>query len=395
MSGANNSNKMNKIYDCFSWKRLGSAFAVSYAVVLALCLCLQWSPSLQRHVMYLHYVTLTGPAGLIGHVRWQFGREKERQYGVESVKVEWAGGEVRGYYARNPSSIDSLADSSSIHDARDDVVIFIHGNCATRALPWRKRHLLLLADVFSHAYSIDVRGYGDVPGFPTERGVVEDAVKFFEFVKERHGVGSRVFFYGHSMGGAIASGAVSKIQACGDGGKRHPMRDDARGGVQGVIIDASFSNGTVAALNHFSTLPIRALVPYASSFIRSAIVDRFDSDVRLGGVDVPVFIMHARSDWEIPIGVAGGLALRDQIVGIRCRRYSKGARVRLGCDADGGGSEGGAAGVQVRVYEGFWTGHENIHGREEFRGDVGIFRERVLEGDRKRRNIEEVEQWGY
>lgn len=52
-------------------------------------------------------------------------------------------------------------------------------------------------------FAVDVRGYGDSTGWPSEDGVVKDVLTLYNFIKaiiEKHKAVPRIFFYGHSLG---------------------------------------------------------------------------------------------------------------------------------------------------------------------------------------------------
>jgi len=227
-----------------------------------------------------------------------------------------------------------------------NTIIFFHGNAATRALSWRKTHAKLLADAGATVYAFDLRGYGDVEGTPTEKGVIDDARAIYDYVTEEEGVGKPKFIYGHSLGTAISSALVNSVcenSACtGEGGR--PL-------ISGIILDSPFVNATFAALHHPSTLLIRLAVPYAESIIRNSLEVKFPSDEYLGRVDVPLTIIQGREDAEIDIEKAGGLVLEPSVR--RMREERRGER---------------AEEVKIKIYEG--TGHENVHEHGSFLNDV-------------------------
>ncbi|MBH9538625.1 alpha/beta hydrolase [Novosphingopyxis sp. YJ-S2-01] len=152
-----------------------------------------------------------------------------------------------------------------------DMVVYFHGNgfnqlvAAARAEP-------LAAD--GHGVLVaSYRGYGNNPGSPSERGLFADGDSWMERARAL-APGSRIFVFGHSLGGAVA------------------LEMSARHRVDGV-----------ATLGTFSRLA--AVAPAVS---RGVLPDRFDNIAALQRIDAPVFLFHGTADETIPFTEAEKLA---------------------------------------------------------------------------------------
>ncbi|GMH60758.1 hypothetical protein TrRE_jg5686 [Triparma retinervis] len=306
------------------------------------------STALQRGLVFLHFVVWPVPTSLYTHLDYTFGENAVGKYNIKNVMVESGGKggkeeedlgiiQLKGYKLRPPLERGEGAGG--------DVIIFFHGNAATRALSWRKTHIKLLADAGATVYAFDLRGYGDVEGTPTEEGVTEDARAIYDYVR-RTEAGKSIFVYGHSLGTAITSALVNSV--CTNPGCIGPGKKPA---ISGIVLDSPFVNATFAALHHPSTLLIRLTVPYADQIIKNSLETKFPSDEYLGRVDVPLTIIQGRQDQEIDIEKAGGLALVETVR--RKREERRGEQARE---------------VKIKVYE--RTGHENVHENSRFLKDI-------------------------
>ncbi|GMI42999.1 hypothetical protein TrCOL_g3860 [Triparma columacea] len=298
------------------------------------------STTLQRGLVFLHFVVWPLPTSLYTHLDYTFGESAVGKYSIENVGVESGEGNIllKGFKLRPPLERGEGGGGGN-------TIIFFHGNAASRALSWRKTHVKLLADAGATVYAFDLRGYGDVEGTPTEEGVTEDARTIFDHVR-RAEAGKSIFVYGHSLGTAIASALVNSV--CKNPECIGPGKKPA---ISGIMLDSPFVNATFAALHHPSTLLIRLAVPYADQIIRNSLEIKFPSDEYLGRVDVPLTIIQGLQDKEINIEKAGGLVLVESVRKRREKRRGEPAKE-----------------VKIKVYE--RTGHENVHENSRFLKDI-------------------------
>jgi uncharacterized protein len=122
--------------------------------------------------------------------------------------------------------------------------------------------------------AIDWRGYGGSTGRPSEAGLRADARAAFDFIHEA-APDSRIAVFGESLGTGPAVALA---------------RDRP---VAGILLNAPYAS--VRRLFELRGPPL----PY-----RWLLTDQFDSEALIGGVDVPVMILHGTADPNVPISEA-------------------------------------------------------------------------------------------
>lgn len=149
------------------------------------------------------------------------------------------------------------------------VVIFLHGTPSTlRDTVWRVPDLQ--ASGFG-VLAIDYRGYGVSSGTPSEAGLRADARAAFDFIRGA-APRSRIAVFGESLGSGPAVALA---------------RDRP---VAGVLLNAPYAS--VRRLFELRGPPL----PY-----HWLLLDQYDSEALIGGVTVPVMILHGTADANIPI----------------------------------------------------------------------------------------------
>jgi fermentation-respiration switch protein FrsA (DUF1100 family) len=149
------------------------------------------------------------------------------------------------------------------------VVLFLHGTPGT--VPdqvWRLDHLKQSG---LGILAIDWRGYGGSTGQPTEQGLRADARAGFDFIRAA-APHSRIAVFGESLGTGLAVALA---------------RDRP---VAGVLLNAPYAS--VRRLFQLRGPPI----PY-----RWLMRDPFDSEALIGGVTVPILMLHGTADPAIPV----------------------------------------------------------------------------------------------
>jgi len=151
-------------------------------------------------------------------------------------------------------------------------VLFLHGTPSTLAdTVWR------LPDLQKSGFgvmAIDYRGYGASTGVPSEAGMRADARAAFDWIHEA-APGSQIAVFGESLGTGPAVALA---------------RDRP---VAGVLLNAPYAS--VRRLFELRAPPL----PY-----RWLMSSPFDSETLIGGIGVPVMILHGTADQNIPIAEA-------------------------------------------------------------------------------------------
>ncbi len=225
------------------------------------------------------------------------------------------------------------------------VVIYFHGNAASRGQHNRVELIKALAATLeTHVIAVDYRGYGDSTGWPSEAGLAEDARAVWEWVQERvlpgggqgngngNGNGSsrhtaNVYVYGHSLGSSVALGLahhLSSTATAAAAAAAVPQQppDEPQDRVRllpaGLILDAPFTNLSMAALHHPSALPFR-LLPFVKQALLHSMYERFPSIDLIADVTQPILILHGRHDRTIPFHLGQELYQAAQLARLRTR----------------------------------------------------------------------------
>jgi len=148
------------------------------------------------------------------------------------------------------------------------MVMFFHGNAEIiDGQQWLLEHY--------HGLGVSVllpeyRGYGRSGGTPSEKGIVQDMLKFFDQATRRKDVdASRIVFHGRSLGGAVAIAVA---------GHRRPSL---------LITEGAFRSVTSMAIR-FGVPPLLVRNP-------------FRSERRVPRLDMPMLIFHGTLDEIVPV----------------------------------------------------------------------------------------------
>jgi uncharacterized protein len=152
-------------------------------------------------------------------------------------------------------------------------LLYLHGNAGNIAKRGYVEHYLQLRKLGLNILTVDYRGYGESSGDPSERGIYDDALAAYEYLRSmQHVPFQRIIVYGSSLGSAVAVDVVSKVPAAG------------------IILEGSFPSITDVGQAHYPFLPVR--------FMGGS---HFSSKENISRVNVPKLFIHARDDRTIPI----------------------------------------------------------------------------------------------
>jgi fermentation-respiration switch protein FrsA (DUF1100 family) len=187
--------------------------------------------------------------------RWLVGRGYPMlSEGFEKISIEIPGGRVEAWLLPG-------------EEPKGPAVIYAHGNAelidyqVRLARAYHERGFTVLLPEY--------RGYGRSAGSPSEKGIVQDFVRFHDLLAARPEVDpARIVFHGRSLGG----GVMTRLAA---------VRPPAA-----LVLQSSFTSVTRLARGY--------LVPAA------LVRDPYDSLEVLRDLDRPVLIVHGKRDRTIP-----------------------------------------------------------------------------------------------
>lgn len=130
----------------------------------------------------------------------------------------------------------------------------------------------------------DYRGYGKSAGTPSEEGLYRDAEAALRYLWSREDVdATRIVYFGRSLGTAVATELAVRHRP------------------YGLILESGFPSIAYMAEVERPWLP--------AWVVHRIIAARYDSGSKLGGLDVPVLVVHGDADDTVPLHA--GQALFD------------------------------------------------------------------------------------
>ncbi|PWN49067.1 alpha/beta-hydrolase [Violaceomyces palustris] len=191
-------------------------------------------------------------------------------------------------------------------------IIYLHGNAANRAAPFRVSTYSLLTNRLPvNVVAIDYRGFGDSQGDPCERGLVLDARAAWDWVIQRRGTKDEptaddqergVVIMGQSLGTGVAAKLGQELTLEGT-----PP--------QAVVLFAAYSGmrRLLTSFRPFGLLPLFApfQLPILSGLADRLLVTKFETSKHLpemlftklgtpGGRRPHLVLLHAEDDRVIP-----------------------------------------------------------------------------------------------
>jgi len=148
------------------------------------------------------------------------------------------------------------------------VVIFFHGN--GEVVGYEDEIILGYRTMGVSVLLPEYRGYGPAAGRPSEKGILDDAVRFYDELVKRPDVdASHVVFHGRSLGGGFAAGLAARREPCA------------------LILESTFTS----------------VVSMAGKYLVPAFLVRHPMriDRVLRTIKVPVLIFHGTRDRIIPV----------------------------------------------------------------------------------------------
>jgi len=163
-------------------------------------------------------------------------------------------------------------------------VIYLHGNDANLASRMNVLHYERLRALGVNVLAPEYRGFGGLPGVPTEPGLAQDAAHWYEYLRtSRHVAPEHIVIYGWSLGSAVAVTLASHV-------------DEAA-----VILEGAPASIVAIGQQRYPIFPVRMLIH-----------SPFESIQRVGAIHAPKLFLHSPEDAVVPI--AEGRRLFDAAV---------------------------------------------------------------------------------
>jgi len=152
----------------------------------------------------------------------------------------------------------------------DQVVLFFHGNAGN--ISHRGESIGIFHRLGLSVFIPDYRGYGESEGTPDEQGLYRDASAAWRYLTEEKGfAGDQILIFGRSLGGAVAAGLASQVQA------------------RGLILESTFSSARDFARTVFPVLSRLVYLRYD-----------FAVEKNIQQVNYPLLVLHSPDDEIMP-----------------------------------------------------------------------------------------------
>ncbi len=149
-------------------------------------------------------------------------------------------------------------------------IVFFHGNASNHLNSLYK--MMPFIDEGYGFLSVGYRGYGGNEGKPSEQGFYADSRAFINDIKLRGVTEDNIILYGQSIGTGVAvQMAVEYPQA------------------KALILESPYTSLVDVAAEKYFFVPTALLLK-----------DKFDSQAKIGGINIPTLIIHGKEDRLIP-----------------------------------------------------------------------------------------------
>ncbi|KAJ4359021.1 hypothetical protein N0V95_002557 [Ascochyta clinopodiicola] len=283
-------------------------------------------PTLQDHVIYLHRVTLTWFQDVNVPEQWGFLRNQVTPFHLKTPDGEtlhaWHILPLETYRQHQdelrdePTGLcEDIEKRLSFRLLKDDptaqLVVYLHGAAGTLGSGWRPQsyRALSAASTNVHVLVVDYRGFGTSTGWPSEAGLLTDALTLVDFATQTAGVPpERIVVFAQSMGTAVALSLTHHLAM-----QSPPVL------FAGTVLVAPFAD--VASLTKTykvaGTIPLLspvALFPKLLALLNHFIVSKWPSREKLAALvrhldstkiegrtrKYDITLIHAEDDYDIP-----------------------------------------------------------------------------------------------
>ena len=176
---------------------------------------------------------------------------------------------VKKVKIRNKDNIDLISWHHNKNSSNYKTILFLHGNAGS--LENRIHKINHFKDMNVNFLLLSWRGFSGNNGYPTEKGIYEDARSAVRWLKNKGIVEENIIIYGESLGTGVATEIAQN-------------KDFA-----GIILESPFTSMVDAAKTKYPFFPIKLLLK-----------DKYESDKKIKNINSPILIMHGEVDTLVP-----------------------------------------------------------------------------------------------
>lgn len=283
-------------------------------------------PRLQDHVIYLHKITLTWFRDVNVPEQWGFLRNQVTPFNIKTSDGEslhvWHILPLDVYQehqaelrAESVGTVHNIEQRLSYQLLKGDpaaqLVIYFHGAAGTLGSGWRPQsyRAMSAAKPRLHVLAIDYRGYGFSTGWPSESGMLTDALTLVKLAVDTLGIpAERIVIFGQSLGTAVAISLSHELAL------QSPPTIFAGMVLVAPLADVETSTQTYKIAGMIPLLSPLAFCPPLLKFFNICIISKWPSKVKLAGMIrrldsieregrtnfYDITMIHAEDDWDIP-----------------------------------------------------------------------------------------------
>jgi abhydrolase domain-containing protein 12 len=283
-------------------------------------------PIFQDHVIYLHRVTLTWFQDVNVPEQWGFLRNQVTPFHLKTPDGEtlhaWHILPLETYRLHQQELRDEptglcpdITERISFKLLKDDpkarLVLYLHGAAGTLGSGWRPQSYRAISAAASsvHILAIDYRGFGTSTGWPSEAGLLTDALTLTQFAMETVGVPSeKIVIFAQSLGTGVAISLA-----------HHLALQSPPTLFSGIVLVAPFANVELLTETYrvAGTIPLLspvAFFPKLLALLNRFIVSKWPSKDKIAAMirhldevkladrknKYDFSIIHAEDDYDIP-----------------------------------------------------------------------------------------------
>ena len=148
-------------------------------------------------------------------------------------------------------------------------ILFLHGNAGS--LENRIHKINHFYDMNVNFLIIAWRGFSGNKGYPTEKGLYEDARSAVQWLRSQGILEKNIILYGESLGTGVAIEIAQNKKFAG------------------IILESPFTSMIAVGKDKYPFLPVKLLLK-----------DKYENNKKIKNIKIPVLIMHGKIDKIVP-----------------------------------------------------------------------------------------------